>query len=180
MGRAFTLAVITLVSAWSAAQEPSPLTPPYVAEVRAALNKLAAGDTSGAAAALQAAITRHPARPEAHCHLAVALTRLGDRDGAIESYQTCARLARQAQDPLHEGRGLHGVARLLMDDANRRIEARGAIMALQTFANAHPTVLSPSIPQGFLDALSRIEAADAAAAPVRQRREARRAQGASD
>lgn len=165
------LALLALPTAVSAQ------TTPYVAEMRAAIGLLAAGDSSGAASALRESIARAPTRPEAHCHLAAALTRLGDREGALESYRACARLASRAEERYHEAVGLHGVVRLLIEDAGRRAEAKTAIVALRTFAIANPSVLAPEIPEELGIAIDRIEAADAAAAAVRQRREVRRASG---
>ncbi|MCU0677525.1 MAG: tetratricopeptide repeat protein [Myxococcota bacterium] len=169
-----SLALFALLALSSPA---SAQTTPYVAEMRAAIGLLAAGDSSGAAEALRESIARAPTRPEAHCHLGAALTRLGNRDGALESYRACARLANRADDRFHEATGLHGVVRLLIEDAGRREEAKSAVEALRTFAIANPSVLSPEIPEELGIALDRIEAADRSAAAVRQRREARRASG---
>lgn len=172
------LLLTLLVSSAASAQEPAPpLTPPYESELRGALGLLAAGDAAGAASSLRDSIARAPTRAPAHCHLGAALARMGDRGGALESYRACARLASRAQDRLHEATGLHGVARLLMEDAARRAEAKTAVEALRAFAIANPTGLSPEIPEEMAIAIDRIEAADAAGAAVRQRRDARRASG---
>lgn len=173
-----TLLFTLLVSSAAAAQEPAPTsTPPYESEVRSALGLLAAGDASGAATTLRDSIARAPTRAPAHCHLGAALARMGDRAGALESYRTCARLADRAQDRLYEATGLHGVARLLIEDAARWAEAKAAVAALRAFAIANPAVLAPELPEEMAIAIERIEAADAVGAAVRQRREARRASG---
>lgn len=179
--RSFAL-LLTLLAASSfaddaLAQTTPPLTPPYVAEMRAALGLLAAGDAPGAASALRDSIARSPTRAEAHCHLGAALTRMGDRNAALESYRACARLADRAEDRWNQARGLHGVVRLLVEDAERRTEAKAALEALRTFAIGNPTILAPEVPEEMLIAVERVEAADLAAAAVRERREARRASG---
>lgn len=170
---ALSISSVSLASA----QEPASLTPPYVAEMRGALGLLAAGDPSGAATALRESIARAPTRAPAHCHLGAALTRMGDREAALESYRACARLANRADDRFYEATGLHGVVRLLLEDAGRRTEAKTAIEALRSFAIANPSILAPEIPEEMAIAVDRIQAADTAGAAVRQRREARRAAG---
>lgn len=174
-----------LVGSAALAQEPTDAAPErrtasaYVQKLQAGLTALAAGDADGAATTFREAIAAEPEQAAGHCHLGSALRRAGDAAAALESFRACARLGRQRGDALSEGRGLLGVAQVLVLDASRRDEAREAVTALMRFSETHPTVYPLELAQRLQQTLDSIIELDAVSAEVRQRREARAAQQSS-
>ncbi len=152
----------------------------YVQKLQAGLTALAAGDTAGATATFREAIALEPEEAAGHCHLGSALRRAEDTAAALESFRACARLGRQRSDALSEGRGLLGVAQLLVLDPTQRAAARDAVTALMRFAETHPAVYPLELAQHLQQTLDSIIELDAVSAEVRQRREARAAQQASE
>lgn len=155
-----------------------PSASPYVTAVREAMTTLHAGDVDAAISALRTLTTESPNEAAAHCHLGTAMLRQSQMGPAIESFQTCARVARQQGDALHEGRGLLNAARLLVIDTSKRTEARQALSALTQFAQTHGDVLDPALVGQMQSAFDAIVALDQSAAQVRQRREQRAADAA--
>lgn len=154
---------------------PPPSASPYVTAVREAMTALHGGDVDTAITALRTLTNDNPGEAAAFCHLGTALLRQNQVDPAIDSFRTCARVARQQADPLHEGRGLLNIARLLVIDRSKHTEARGAVSALAQFAETHGDVIAPELVGQMEAALTAIIALDAQAAEVRARREARAA-----
>ncbi len=179
-----------LVGSLASAQEPTPANgapaterrtaTEYVRKLQTALTALATGDTAQATGTLREAIATAPDQAAGHCHLGSALRRSGDTAGALESFRTCARLARQHADALNEGRGLLGVAQVLVLDTAQRDAAREAVSALLRFAETHPSVYPLELAQRLQQALDSIIELDAVSAEVRQRREERAAQQARE
>lgn len=151
----------------------------YVQKVREGMQQLKDGDVVGAMATFHEAVRAEPNQPAAHCQLGSAQRANGDATDALQSFQTCARLARQSNDAVNEGRGLLGAAQILVLDRSRRDEARRAVAALRGFADTHALVFAAPSAQAMQRALDTIIELDAVSAEVRERREARAAQNDS-
>lgn len=151
----------------------------YVQQVRRGMEQLKDGDAVGAMATLHEAVRAEPNLPAAHCQLGSAQRANGNVTDALTSFQTCARLARQANDAVNEGRGLLGTAQILVLDRSQRDAARRAVAALRNFADTHALVFAAPSAQALQQALDTIIELDAVSAEVRERREARAAQNES-
>lgn len=151
----------------------------YVQQVRRGMEQLANGDAVGAMTTLHEAIRAEPNQAAGHCQLGAAQRANGNVTDALTSFQTCARLARQSNDGVNEGRGLLGAAQILVLDRSQRDEARRAIAALRTFADTHALIFAAPSAQALQQALDTIIELDAVSAEVRERREARAAQNDS-
>jgi len=143
------------------------------------MEQLKDGDAVGAMATLHEAVRAEPNLPAAHCQLGSAQRANGNVTDALTSFQTCARLARQANDAVNEGRGLLGTAQILVLDRSQRDAARRAVAALRNFADTHALVFAAPSAQALQQALDTIIELDAVSAEVRERREARAAQNES-
>ena len=173
-GAASTTDAQTEPAAPAEAEPAGPSASPYVRQVRAGLAKLMAGDVAGAAVDFREANGDAPDQPAAHCHLATALRKQGDQEGALEQAATCARLAAQAEDPLHEARGRLAEVRLRLegDDGDA---TRQALAALLRFAERHGALLPLEEVRQLQQAFEQIVELDAVSADVRARREERAA-----
>ena len=166
------------VAASASAQVPDSTRATYLREVHQAVERLVAGQTQGAETVLRNALERLPDAPEAYC-VQASLQRLqGQLDTALETYERCATLGRQAGDAKSEGSGLLGQLNILLTMEGRIDDARQATMALLRFAEAHPRILSEDIPRDRLRTIDLIVERDAAARAVRLRREARQRENA--
>ncbi|MEM9067890.1 MAG: hypothetical protein AAGE52_05265 [Myxococcota bacterium] len=148
----------------------------YVQQLRQGITQLVDGDATGAMTTFQEAIRSEPEQPEGHCHLAAAQRQNGDLQNAVESFRTCARLARQAGDVLNEGRGLLGTVQILVLDREQRTPAREAVSALLRYAETHGDTIPLPLVQELQQRLDSIIELDVVSQEVRARREARAAQ----
>lgn len=146
--------------------EPSP----YLQLMHDADAAMVAQDFSRAESLYLRAISSEPGRPQAHCGVAAARRRLGMTEDAVEDYRACSRAARGASKPRWEGAALLGIAQTLQRAGNT-IEAREAWIALISFAESYPAVLSPEYVRQRLSAHDTILELDAVAEAVRVLRE---------
>jgi hypothetical protein len=124
---------------------PPPAGPTYAQRMREATEQIAHGDRAGAVGHLRDAIGAEPSRPDAHCLLAEGLRAGGDATGALESYQTCLRLARAEDNVLMIARALHGVASTYERLPEHLADARTAWMEYSHFADGATRVAQGSI-----------------------------------
>ena len=154
----------------------APANDDYTQQVAHALVAMFSGDVASARQALSQLARAHPDRLAARCHLAEAIRMAGDLEPALTQYRECAQLARQSGELWFQARGLLGAAQTLARMDGKLVEAKEAFEELLTFAQAHADIVAPDRVQGRVTALEAMIAADAAAAPVRARRQERAAE----
>lgn len=177
----FLCITLSLAAASTAAAEPPDATrATYLREVHQANERLAAGQASGAETVLRNALSRMPDAPEAHCTQGSLQMLQGQGEQAIETFETCRRLAEQASAPFFVARALQGKIMALLSLPGRIDDARAVAIELLAFAQGNTSVIAPSLPRSRIQAIDLIVERDAAAADVRSRREARARENASE
>ncbi|MDW8362960.1 MAG: hypothetical protein RMK74_11215 [Myxococcales bacterium] len=116
-------------------------TSPYAERVAQAIAASLARDWSRAAQLLREAVELEPSRPDAYGLLGAVHRQRDALQDAVESFRTCARMARQTTVESWEARCLHGIASTLERIPERLEEARAAWNELVRFLDVRPEAL---------------------------------------
>lgn len=151
----------------------------YARHLAAGTLAAAAGNTENAAQEFGLAVQTDPSRPEAVCLLAQAHRLRGDLAGALDSFGSCAQVARTAGDARWTARAMHGLASTLERMPERLGEARAAWLDYVRFADGAAAVTTPQVGRARVTAVDVVQELERVTAQVRDRIAERERAGAA-
>jgi tetratricopeptide (TPR) repeat protein len=141
----------------------------YTQRVQRGIERLLAGDNSGATGAFREAIAMDAARPIAPYYLAAAQRVAGNLQDALTGFQSAVQLARTANDGRWTARCLQGVAETLERIEGRTEDARTAWQEYVRFADSNQPVSDPAMGRARVQAIDVMMEQERAYVQVRTR-----------